>query len=247
LTAQRRTNVYYIAICDDDTSFTAAFNKRLSSVLASKNIAAEIEDFPDTASFLRRLESGRTFYLIFLDIYLGGENGYFFAKQLRREAVGVDIVFITTTESYAVAGYDVSPILYLVKPFQDDQIAYALDIFLKKHQPSQILLDLTGEFLSLDAAHILYIEVYGHKSCLHMASGENRELRIPLNRLEQQLPSSAFVRSHQSYLVNMGYIQSVARYQLTLSNGLTLPISQSKYLNLQNSFILYVKQQKLWL
>ena len=70
---------------------------------------------------------------------------------------------------------------------------------------------------------------------------------FPLNKLEQQLPSSAFVRSHQSYLVNMGYIQSVARYQLTLSNGLTLPISQSKYLSLQNSFILYVKQQKLWL
>ena len=43
---------------------------------------------------------------------------------------------------------------------------------------------------------------------------------FPLNKLEQQLPSSAFVRSHQSYLVNMGYIQSVARYQLTLSNGL---------------------------
>lgn len=68
-----------------------------------------------------------------------------------------------------------------------------------------------------------------------------------INKLEQQLPSSSFVRSHQSYLVNMGYIQSVARYQPTLSNGLTLPISQSKYLNLQNSFILYVKQKKLWL
>lgn len=177
--------MYYIAICDDDTSFTAAFHKRLSAVLASKNIDAEIEDFPGTASFLRRLESGRAFDLIFLDIYLDGENGYQFAKRLRSEDIGVEIVFITTTESYAVAGYDVAPILYLVKPFQDDQIAYAIDIFLKKRQPSQILLNLSGELLSLDAAHILYIEVYGHKSCLHMASGEIRELRIPLNKLEQ--------------------------------------------------------------
>lgn len=239
--------MYYIAICDDDISFTAAFHKRMSAVLASKNIDAEIEDFPDSASFMRRLESGRTFDLVFLDIYLGAENGYYFAKQLRSQAVDVEIVFITVTESYAVAGYDVSPILYLVKPCQDDQIAYAIDIFLKKRQPSRILLDLSGESLSLDATHILYIEVYGHKSCLHMASGESRELRVPLNKLEQQLPSSVFVRSHQSYLVNMGYIQSVARYQLTLNTGLTLPISQSKYLNLQNSFILYTKQQKLWL
>lgn len=146
-----------------------------------------------------------------------------------------------------MAGYDVSPILYLVKPIQTEQLAYAMELFLKKRQPKQIVLNLSGEIISLSISDILYIEVYGHTTCLHLASGESRELRIPLNKLEQQLPSSVFIRSHQSYLVNMGHILSIARYQLTLSAGLTLPISQSKYLNLQNSFILHIKQQKLWL
>lgn len=239
--------MYYIAVCDDDKSFTAAFHQKLSEVLSSKKVAAQIETFPNTVSFLRRMESGQAFDLIFLDIYLDEENGYHFAKRLRSENIHVEIVFITITEDYAVAGYDVSPLLYLVKPFQDEQLAYAIDIFLKKRQPSQVLLNLSGEILSLDITDILYAEVYGHTTCLHLVSGENRELRISLNKLEQQLPSSIFIRSHQSYLVNMSYILSVARYQLTLSTGLTLPISQSKYLNLQNSFILYAKQQKLWL
>ena len=146
--------MYYIAICDDDASFTAAFQKKLTEVLSLKKVDAQIEAFPDTSSFLSRAENGRAFDLIFLDIYLDGENGYQFAKRLRSEDIGVEIVFITTTEAYAVAGYDVSPILYLVKPFQDAQLARAIDIFLKKRQPSQILLNLSGELLSLDIAGI---------------------------------------------------------------------------------------------
>lgn len=239
--------MYYIAICDDDAVFAQTFHEKLAAVLSSKSIDAEIEVFHSTAAFLHQAESGQPFDLIFLDIYLGAENGYYFAKKLRGEHIDVDIVFITTTQDYAVAGYDVSPILYLVKPIQTEQLAYAIELFLKKHRPKQIILNLSGETISLNIADILYIEVYGHTTCLHLVSGESRKLRLPLNKLEQQLPSSVFIRSHQSYLVNMGHILSITRYQLTLSTGLNLPISQSKYLNLQNSFILHMKQQKLWL
>ena len=111
--------------------------------------------------------------------------------------------------------------------------------------PSQVLLNLSGEILSLNIADILYCEVYGHMTCLHLASGETRELRCSLNKLAQQLPSSVFARSHQSYLINMEHIDSITRYELTLSTGKILPISQSRYLELQNSFLLYASQQKI--
>lgn len=183
--------------------------------------------------------------MIFLDILLDKENGYAFAKQLRKENMPIDIVFITVTQDYAVAGYDVSPILYLVKPIKDTQLAYAFELFLKRHVPRQILLNLSGEILSISIADILYCEVYGHKTFLHLYSGEIKGLRYSLNNLEQQLPSSVFARSHQSYLINMEHINSIARYKLTLSTGQTLPISQSRYMELQNSFLLYASQQKI--
>lgn len=239
------TALYRIAICDDDRRFTDEFHKKVDKTLASKNIDAETEEFYDTASFLKRINKGIVFDLIFLDILLDNENGYSFAKQIRNENIPIDIVFITVTQDYAVAGYDVAPILYLVKPIEDMQLQYAFDIFLKRHMPSQVLLNLSGEILSLNIADILFCEVYGHKTCLHLASGEIRELRCSLNKLEQQLPSTVFARSHQSYLINMEHIDSIARYELTLSTGETLPISQSRYLELQNSFLLYASQQKI--
>lgn len=237
--------LYRIAICDDDRRFADEFHKKVNKALASKNIDAETEEFYDTASFLERINKGIVFDLVFLDILLDNENGYSFAKQIRRENIPIDIVFITVTQDYAIAGYDVAPILYLLKPIEDAKLRYAFDIFLKRHMPSQVLLNLSGEILSLNIADILYCEVYGHMTCLHLASGETRELRCSLNKLAQQLPSSVFARSHQSYLINMEHIDSITRYELTLSTGKILPISQSRYLELQNSFLLYASQKKI--
>lgn len=237
--------MYRIAICDDDRRFTDEFHKKVNKMLAAKNIDAETEEFYDTASFLERVNKGIIFDLIFLDILFDDENGYSFAKHIRKENIPIDIVFITVTQDYAVAGYDVAPILYLVKPIKDTQLQYAFDLFLKRHMPSQILLNLSGEILSLNIADILYCEVYGHKTFIHLTSGEVRELRCSLNKLEHQLPPSVFARSHQSYLINMEHIDSISRYELILSTGLTLPISQSRYLELQNSFLLYASRQKI--
>ncbi len=237
--------MYRIAICDNDRRFIHEFHEKVTKALRAKNIDAETEDFLDTASFLERINKGVVFDLIFLDILLDNENGYSFAKKLRKENIQIDIVFITVTQDYAVVGYDVSPILYLVKPIKDSQLAYAFDIFLKKHIPSRILLNLPGKILSLNITDILYCEVYGHKICIHLISGETKELRQPLHKLEKEFPSTIFVRSHQSYLVNMKHIASITRYKLTLSNGQVIPISQSRYLDFQNSFIIFASRQKI--
>lgn len=237
--------MYHIAVCDDDRRFMDEFTQKLNKVLSSKNIDAEIEKFYDPASFLERVDQGTPFDLIFLDIFLGKENGYQFAKSLRNEDIQTDIIFITTTEDYAVMGYDVSPLLYLVKPIKDEQLVYACDIFLKKHRPTRILLNLSGETFSLNIADLLYCEVFGHRVSLHLASGSAKEIRYSMNKLEKLLPADLFIRSHQSYLVNMAHISSIIRYELTLSTGQTLPISQSRYMNLQNSFLLYASHQKI--
>lgn len=107
--------MYRIAICDDDRRFTDKFHKKVTETLASKNIDAEIEAFYDTASFLKRINNRIIFALIFLDILLDNENGYSFAKQMHKENIPIDIVFITVTQDYAAAGYDVAPILYTNK------------------------------------------------------------------------------------------------------------------------------------
>lgn len=237
--------MYRIAVCDDDRYFLDEFQQKLGKALLSRSTDARIEKFYDTASFLKRVNQGISFDLVFLDVYLEEENGCLAAKDLRNENIQTDIILITTSEDYAVMGYDVSPLLYLLKPVKDAQLEYACDIFLKKHQPSQLLLNLPGETLLLNISDLLYCEVFGHRVSLHLTSGSVRKIRYSLSDLEKLFPASMFARSHQSYLVNLSHISSIVRYELTLDTGQTLPISQSRYMELQNRFIQYAGHQKI--
>jgi DNA-binding LytR/AlgR family response regulator len=237
--------LYYIAILDNDSQVRTSLREKCSKLLTARNIDAQVEAFSDTASFLARSREGIPFSLLFLDILLDAENGYLFAKELRRLDQTIDLVFITTTEDYAVTGYDVAPLLYLLKPLGDEQLSYAFDLFFKKHAPARLLLNVSGEIFPLNIHDILYCEVYGHTLSVHLSDGSIRELRYSINRLEQQLPENLFVRSHQSYLVNMSHIERIVRYELTLSNGQKLPISQSRYMELQNRFLQYCSYQKI--
>lgn len=80
------------------------FHQRLDKSLSTKGMDARIEEFYDTASFLKQVDHAVSYDLIFLDILLEEENGYLFAKYLRDEDIQTDIIFITSTEDYAVMG-----------------------------------------------------------------------------------------------------------------------------------------------
>lgn len=63
------------------------YYQKLTKVLSSKSMDPQAEKFYDTASFLKRVDQGFSFDLLFLDIYLEEENGYRFAKRLRNENI----------------------------------------------------------------------------------------------------------------------------------------------------------------
>ena len=229
-----------IAICDDDRVFAAEFRRKLQAVLSSKETEADITCFSDTASLLHELNRGGSYDLIFLDILLEEENGYFFAKELRKNGVETDIIFITSTEDYAVAGYETAPLFYLLKPIQDQKLEQAVAAFLKKRTPQKIVLNLSGTYVPLSLADIEYCEVTGHTTSICFASGETKTFRCALKQLEKQLPQSLFARIHSGYLLNMLHIAGLERYAVTLDIGKTLPVSQSRYNELQSKYIRYV-------
>ena len=60
-----------------------------------------------------------------------------------------------------------------------------------------------------------------------------------LNDMERELADDAFVRIHQSYLVNMKYIESVSRYKAALSNGVSLEIPKARYRQVEETYVAY--------
>lgn len=143
------------------------------------------------------------------------------------------------TDNAALESFDVSPLHYLIKSPKLEKLEEALDRFFDKHAEQNFYVKSREGILALPVSDILFFEIYGHDLSVHLTSGENHTFSGTLKKIEEDLPSSTFIRAHKSYLVNMAHIVKIARYQITLSTGQSVPISKKNYLSIMSAFVDY--------
>lgn len=98
-----------------------------------------------------------------------------------------------------------------------------------------------GETQQLPADKILFAEIFDHELHIHTVDGQTFCGRSSLSALKKQLTGRAFLRCHRSYLVNLHYVTSLCRYQITLENGSTIPVSKQNYLAIQQALSAYTR------
>ena len=225
--------MYEVIICDDDGAFASTLSSTLSSSFEERGMACHVIHYPDPAQTLSALERGERCDLLFQDILFGEEKGIRFAKLLRQRGWDLDLVFVTSSERYAVAGYDARPLHYLLKPLRQTQLEDVLDLFLERHAPHMLSLVTPQETVRLPVTDALYFEVYNHVVKLRRRDGSEGSWRGTLQELESQLPTGRFVRVHRSYLVNLEHIAVLGRDKVRLTSGDMVPMGRADYANIQ--------------
>lgn len=171
--------------------------------------------------------------LIFLDIQMPELSGIEFAKILPKET---RIIFITAFSQYAIEGFRVNAMDYLLKPVCYDDflsaVKKALEWFTIKtrqetyRQDRFIFVKSDYKLIHIEFDNILYIE--GLKDYVRIYLSDNIKIMSLMNmkNLEECLPKPEFMRTHRSYIVHMTKIESVDRFRLILGN-VHIPISDS--------------------
>lgn len=231
--------MYRFAICDDDSQFASLLKEALITNLNRRNISFEILSFDSPSSLISRFEQGESFDLLFLDIVFQDTTGIQTARRLRSFRIDTDIIFLSSSSDYALESFDVSPLHYLIKSPKLEKLEEALDRFFDKHAEQNFYVKSRKGILALPVSDILFFEIYGHDLSVHLTSGENHTFSGTLKKIEEDLPCSTFIRAHKSYLVNMAHIVKIARYQITLSTGQSVPISKKNYLSIMSAFVDY--------
>lgn len=98
---------------------------------------------------------------------------------------------------------------------------------------------------TLRAEEVLYIETKGHKNFFHLTDGRLRSIYRKLDELEEDFSGMDFLRCHQSYLVNMHYIEKISSYVLTLKNSEQLSVPKARYKEVKKVFLAYQKRDVL--
>jgi len=217
-----------IAICEDDAADAAAIRAILERYIEQNRYTGEISVFTSGEAFLRSF-SPAAYDLIFLDIYMGGISGIETAKRIRGIDPACVIIFITSSLDHSLESYSVRGSAYVVKPIRDKEMQTALlacrETFIKNARYIKIRVDRSE--LKIPLTKIFYVESYDKYAVFHTESGDYRT-RLTLDEAEQQLGGNPFYRCHQSYIININYMNKLSGNDIFMKNGDRVPMRKNR-------------------
>ena len=234
-----------VAVCDDQKMFCDTLRKMLSDCLERRKEEYHIDTFLSGEEFLNLQGKVTGYDVIYLDIDMEGMNGIQVARKLRQWHPDILIIFVTAFVDFSTVGYQVEALRYILKDHQNmsEGIEESVDAVLAKRRNCVVRKEfcfregnreIPLEKLELveSMSHELQFTVY-HRSekIIYTMRGSLRD--VPLSVEE------GFVRTHQSYLVNLRYVKEISSGQAVLWDGKIIPVSRANYREVNRQFILY--------
>ena len=213
--------------------------------MAGKNCECMIDMYESGKELLALKSAISQYHIIFLDVNMEEIDGIETAKEIRKITKDVFIVFVTAFITYALEGYKVDAVRYLIKDHEslEKAMTECMDTILEKmdYEENEMTFDFQEGKTTISLENILYIESNLHRLIFYMAGEDAVHYTIytKLDDVAELLQNKGFCRIHKSYLVNLKYVKSVERYRAVLSNGKSLAISKARFLDTRNEFACY--------
>jgi DNA-binding LytR/AlgR family response regulator len=225
-----------IVVCEDRKDHRDALCFLIERFFKEQNCPVIIKQYENSGFFLKDWETKKTVKIAFLDIYMPGLNGIDTARKIRETDKDMVIVFTTTSAAHALDGYSVNALQYLIKPVKYPEVAEVLDKCVKIFADSFEYVEVIADRLTTKALqkNILYVEILKDTLLIHTLT-ETIKSRFPLYKFEEQLNSSSFLRTSQSFIVNMRYIEEVGNNYFIMINGAKIPIRRSDKLAIKQA------------
>ncbi len=235
-----------VAICDDDVSFSGKFEEILLTIKRIEHIDFEPEVYFDGKELVNDIcVKGRKYDLIFLDIEMKEMDGLTAAKEIRKKDELTMLVYVTSHESYAVEAYEVQPFQFLVKPIDFESVHR---YFMKAYEklttgPHYFFCGFKKESYILRMSDIMYFKSNRRIIQIYMTDGSCYKFYGKMNELEARLKceKADFWRIHQSFLVNVRYIDIISYDQIVLKNKKALSISEDRRKTIGEKYCDYIK------
>lgn len=217
-----------IAIVEDDEKEANLLKEYIVNYGKTNKLSFHIDWYNDAFYLLDNYSSN--YEIIFMDIEMSKLNGMEAAIKLRQLDNVVTLIFVTNMAKYAVKGYEVDALDFIVKPVRYSTFLMKFKKALSKitsNQDVNIIVTRKGGILRLTSRQIIYIEVTGHKLKYHL-SDEILEGYGSLSDLEKQLEVCNYLRCNSCYLINPQYISRVQNNIVVMTNGDELQISRPR-------------------
>ncbi len=240
-------NKIKIIIVDDDDQDLQSLTVAIEKFSRDYKVEFDLSVYHDSVKFVQNVQNV-TADIIFLDIYMPNMTGMEVAHKLREVNQSIHIIFYTNMAQYAVEGYSVNAMDFLLKPIQYDGLKRALNravLAIENTIKRNVCINdkVTKKMVVLPMDEIIYVEVGKHCLTYHTTQGVYEEWNS-LKAVAEQLSHRYFGRCHASFLVGFKYILAIRGDDIFIKeNGSekVLPISRSYKKEFLISFANYMR------
>ncbi len=216
-----------VAIVEDDAEYAKRMEDFLSRYAKEHDCAFSVSKYSSGDAFL--FDCRKRFDIVFMDIDMPGLNGIETAKRMREYDETVCLIFVTNLTQFALKGYEVSAKYYIVKPLEYFDFAFKMEkaVWQCAEREAKIFIDKSDGGYALKAYDVYYVESIGHKLVYHTRLGNVFVWNKSLKDLEKLPEYKNFLRSSESYFVNLAHVKDINGNEVTVASE-KLPVSRSK-------------------
>lgn len=235
--------MFRVAICEDDAAMRSYEKELVSGWAKVKGHKAAVDVYASAEQYLFAMEDELEYDLLILDIQMGELNGIELATKLRDNGVGAQILFLTGVPDYALEGYEVGAVRYLMKPIKEKEFLSLLDALYEKTMTERrdfFLIEQGTSVCRIGLSDIIYLEAKGHYICMRTVR-EELEWKAAFSSVAEQLGNEDFFLLKRGLLVNLEHVEKITRSECILDLGAALPVARERYKDLNKAFIMYYK------
>lgn len=202
-----------LAICDDEMQ-----NQELVEevIRTSETRPVKIHKFSDAQVLLNEVRKNGGFDVYILDVVMPGMNGIELGKQLRAEGFDGKIIYLTSSQEYAVESYRVKAYDYLLKPVEPQALCQTLDEVWDQLQPREekyISVKTKDGSIRLCMDDVMYVQLSKRAAVYYLTGGrqyQSMTLRVPFpEAVKELLEDRRFVLCGQGLLANLQHLTMV--------------------------------------
>ncbi|NMM97440.1 LytR/AlgR family response regulator transcription factor [Bifidobacterium olomucense] len=233
-----------VAIVEDESAYAQTLREYLNRYSEEIHERFDVTVFPDGEDIVENYRA--EWDIILMDIEMASMDGMTAAERIREVDSQVVIIFITNMAQYAIQGYRVDALDYVLKPISyfafTQRLGRAISRMQTRSRAEERYLVITSKTstMRVPISRILWIESSGHRLAYHTADGVFESTASSMKEVEDKLAGESFFRCNKGILVNLAHVRGVEDGSAVIGGGAHIPVSRAKQRDLLTALTTYL-------